>query len=1216
MQNFDLVHSPLKGIHLIEASAGTGKTYTIAGIFLRLVLEHRIHSDSVLIVTFTRAATEELKVRIRNNLLAAKAGFEHGQSQDPFIDTLIKKTKDPDQGLQRIKDALIDFDQAAIFTIHGFCHRVLHEFAFETQSLFDTDLVGESGELIREVAEDYWRLQLSALPVEAIGYFMERKRVTGPDFFLTILDQMAYPDIRIIPDLERPGLPGLETYRELLHQLKAAWGDHKEEVSLILKDPALNGRIYGAIKNSPNRPGMTMRDIRVLGLVEKMDRLLDEENHGFPLYDGFEKWTAGQIESATRKKFHTPTHPVFNLCERLQNAGRELEAEMDSLLLFLELNFIQFALPNMIQKKRNLNIRFYDDLLSVLYHALEEEKKKNSDHLVRMVRSRYKAALIDEFQDTDSLQYKLFEHIFHTLPMVFFMIGDPKQSIYSFRGADVFSYIHAAENADQKSTLTHNYRSDPGLITAVNTVFSRVENPFVYPEIPFIEGSCNAACMKKTNEVARPFKLWYLGSREKRPLSKAEAVPVIGEEIAREILGLVSGKKHAPGEIAILVRTNRQAKQMKGHLQKYSIPAVIYSAGNIFETEEVDEVIRVLRAVGEPANDRYFRAAMATDMIGLKAETLDRWNQENPLLDQKRAMFYQYHTTWNQDGFIRMFYQMIQTEGVKAHILSLPNGERRLTNILQLSELLHQISLEKKTGIKGLIKWLVDQKNSARHGPEEHLLRLESDDSAVKIVTIHKSKGLEYKVVFCPFCWEDSRIRSNRILFHDLDSRKRPTLDLSPEPAADHLVYAGNERLAENLRLLYVALTRARTMVYLVWGRINTAETSALAYLFHHPSGGRGMTPREDILRLVSMHVKGLSDRNILDDLQTLVESSDGTIELSRIPKRGDKTYPLQNETADQTRLSRRTFTGRIDHSWHISSYSSLLTRTPGVSRPGHIPEYDRDQFSGRDPDLIEREDPHRAGESKQDHDIYTFPRGSKAGLFFHEIFESIDFSEKNPGAFETLIRQKLEEYGYEEIWSLAVTEMVQNVLATPLNHGPDPICLNRISSENRISEMEFYFPMQRLTPEGLGRGFNPETGIKSRDDLYQLLTQLDFSPTRGYMKGYIDLVFKHQGRYYILDWKSNDLGPDRSAYSRDSLEAVMREHFYFLQYHIYTLALHQYLKLKEPEYEYPTGFGGIVYVFLRGTRPENGPGYGIYTDLPDPGRIERLGRTLIPDYR
>lgn len=1209
MKVFDPINTPLMGTNLIEASAGTGKTYAIAGIYLRLILEKHLTTDQILVVTFTQAATQELKDRIRNTLLKAKSALSKGSSKDDLINRLIKKHENTALAIRLIQDALIDFDNAAIFTIHGFCHRVLNEHAFETQSLFDTELVTDQTDLAREIVDDFWRNHFYNMPREFISY--AGKKISGPEYFLALLAKNNAPNMRIIPELESPDLESLDEFRDIFKKLKIAWLMSKEQVIPLLKNPCLSGTVYGSTKAETKHTGFSKRDLKVLSMTRTMDRFVDSKSTGFPVGKDFEKFTATKLAASTRKNHSPPVHDVFNICDELYEKGLSLEAEMERRLLYLKTLFFSYAREQLPARKEKSNIQFFDDLLLRIKKALEDT---GGNELASAIRRQYKAALVDEFQDTDSVQYEIFRQLFDSKQSVLFMIGDPKQAIYGFRGADIFSYLTAAGEADSKYTLIENWRSKAGLIRAVNTIFSNVPSPFVFEQIRFEKGIPGEEIQSMDDTSPPSLILWYRESCKNtdtpKLLNKTQAVPLIAKAVTEEISRLISPGPKSPsddesdginaGDIAVLVRTNRQAQIIKNSLVLKRIPSVLYDTGNIFHTREAQDMERILSSISEPGSDRRFKTALVTDILGGSGHKIDCADSHPFWWETRVSNFREYFRLWNRYGFIRMFRNFMSKEKIRERLLAFPDGERRLTNLLHLAEILHQKSVEEQTGITGLIKWMSEQISTSVPESEIHQLRLESDEHAVKIITLHKSKGLEFPVVFCPFSWGGSLIKDAEIAFHDHDT-KELTLDLGSSEKNIHLAFAQNELLAENLRLLYVAVTRAIKRCYLVWGRFNTAETSAMAYLFHYRPTLEDDIKIEDLVSCLKARVSEKKDEQLLEDLKQLVDKSKGSIELVPLPLDNGVEYsPAKDEAKD---ISSRQFSGRIDTSWKISSYSSMISqRIPKEAVPDRDVSYDPYDYTAESGlERIERTD------------ISSFPKGAKAGIFFHDIFEHLDFTASDYGHKEALVTSKLTAYGFDPKWRDAVCHMITRVLSIPLEIRTEALTLSSVPCKDRINEMEFYYPLNPFTPQELEKIFSDHGILQFPGNFPDRIGKLTFPFAKGFMKGYIDMVFRKKGRYYLVDWKSNLLGTRLEDYSKDALNTVMSNDFYILQYHLYTLALYQYLRVRLPGFEYGKDFGGVFYIFIRGVDPDFGPEFGIYKDYPNPDLIHALSKALIP---
>jgi len=1063
VNRFDLLGTPLAGRNLIEASAGTGKTFAIAGVFLRLVLELRLPVAEILVVTFTEAATKELRERIRKRLKEAENAFATGESSDPLLTGLLQKTADRAEARRLLTNALRAFDEAAIFTIHGFCQRTLQEHPLESGSLCDTELLTDQGTLLAEIAQDYWRINC---------------------------------------------------YGQTLERIAAA------------HDAGLS-------------PAALLALARRLG-----------------------------------------ADPFASVIPALPQAA----AETGQWLLALRRGFFDFLASELPGRKRLKNVRSFDDLLLDLYAGVT----RPGSTLPELIRARYRAALIDEFQDTDPVQFAIFDTIFPVGGETpFFLIGDPKQAIYSFRGADIFAYMGAARATEKRHTLLQNWRSEESLIRGVNTLFAGHDTPFLFEEIPFspVEPAPHQLSLLTGDDgdQSPPLKLWFTPRREPgKPINKGDAGELLPEAVASEIGRLlrqgdagslkIGERRVLPGDIAVLVRANRQAKQMQRALTRRGIPSVLCSAGNLFEAEEAGELLTVLSAVAEPGHEALLRGALATDLCGATGNELARLMEDErdweAVLDEFRA----YHELWAAAGCLAMMLRFLERRQVRERLLSGPLGERRLTNVLHLVETIHQAQVQGRLGMEGVLSWL-SCRIAEEPKREEHEIRLETDEAAVQIVTIHKSKGLEYPIVFLPFCWTEYGGKDRTALFHGEDGKV--VLDIGSDRLDDNLELARRENLAESLRLLYVALTRGKHRTYLSWGAFKDAGDGALSYLLHPSArGSKGQVT--------------LSDEAMLEQLHELAARSQGAIEVQLMPEPDLEPYhpPVQPAAG----FDCRHFAGLIPNEWRVTSFTSLATQHHG---PGELP--DRDEGSGREP----------VDATGEPTGIFAFPKGAKAGIFLHEIFEKLDFTRLE--TLGELVTEQLDKHGFDSQWHGAVCAMVRSVLTSPL--GREGFSLSQVAPERRLSELEFFFPLARVTSERLGEAVARCTGLTFPVDLAGLFGKLSFTPVEGMLRGFMDLVIEKGGRYYILDWKSNHLGNHCGAYNMAGMRREMEHSSYPLQYLLYTVALDHYLRLRVPGYRYEEHFGGIFYIFLRGV---DGTGNGVFVDLPPQRLVEELSEALL----
>lgn len=1184
MTPFDLIQSPLDGVNLIEASAGTGKTYTIAGLYLRLVLEKKMPVEKILVVTFTEAATEELKDRIRRRLKEAEIGFEKGSSDDPLLRTCLEHSVSVSDDLERLRNAVRSFDQAAVFTIHGFCQRMLIENAFESGSLFETELMTDTSNLVLEITRDYVRTSVYGLNGLFADYLNLKK--IGPDSLASFLKKVMKPGLRFVhtPDFVDT-TEEEQQLQSLYNRLKETWFSDRQTLLTLLSDKVrLNQRSYG--------PGTIAK--WAVGL----DRYLSGIRPGLQRPDTFTKGCSSSIAAGTKKGQTPPSHLFFDLCDEYHDVFKQLDDLFASNHIHFKQKALAFVERQLEKTKAERGILFFDDLLTRLFRKLEQDP---GGLLASRIRSAYGAALIDEFQDTDPVQYAIFSRVFAQGDTPLFMIGDPKQAIYGFRGADIFAYLKAVRQAKSAYTLGRNYRSDPALVEAVNLLFHRVEHPFVFPEIAFYP----ATALEKNQDQdlvieggdprdTSPMTVLLFPGSEKE-LNKREANTLARKAVAGEMARLLHlGRKGQarlgsrnlePRDMAVLVRTNAEAADMNESLNNLGIPSVIHDTGNVFQSHEALELERVLSAVLHPGDSGLIKAALATDMLGKSALDLFHAGQEEERFEAWTDSFRHWHTLWTGRGFSAMFQAVVKDWDVKARLMILDRGHRRNTNLFHLAQLLHEADLTSRGGAAVLLEWFRKQRVNPEDN-EEHQLRLEQDAEAVTIVTIHKSKGMEYPLVFLPFLWSQPNQRNKDkepCVFHDGEDRQL-FCDLGSDRMAFHRTLADRENLAESLRVLYVALTRAKKRCWVVWGRASSSSDTAFARLVY-----TGLEDKD----------KPADDGRLEDIFKAIGEESNGLIQA--VHANLERPLPFDRKNGAPTALNVRSWSGRIESDFRITSFSSLTSRRDQGSE---VEARDRDRARHKEPVEVQAE---------REQVFMDFPRGARPGTFLHDIFEHLDFTWSEEEA-QGLVREKLEAYGYESFWLSAVSTMVRNVLHTPL--APEDPCFtfSTVTNPDRLNELEFYFPLSKIRSENLsdvlarhGRTVRVGEGAFSQN-------RFEFQPVKGFMRGFMDLVFRRRtgnvARYFIVDWKSNFLGTRLEDYSPDNLGRVMVEESYDLQYLLYTLALDRYLRLKLGDsYDYTTHFGGVFYVFLRGVKPEGQGTFGIFRDRPDPELIRDLSR-------
>ena len=702
--------------------------------------------------------------------------------------------------------------------------------------------------------------------------------------------------------------------------------------------------------------------------------------------------------------------------------------------------------------------------------------------------------------------------------------------------------------------------------------------------------------------------LWVMRRTEPdKPINRGRAneeLPVaVASEIVRWLQAGASGKARLDGaplgahHIAVLVRTNDEARNMQTALQNAGVPSVIHSDESVFKSPEASELERVLAAIAEPGNEGKVRAAMATELLGVTSMELARLAQDEMGWDTWLETFALYRGVWLHEDFMTMIAALITGQQVRSRLLASPGGARRLTNLLQCCELLHQAALEGGLGVEQLLKWLAEaRRQSGTARLEEHQIRLETDEQAVRIVTVHKSKGLQYPIVFCPFCWNTGGGgQTGDVIFHDATQSGKLVMDIGSNDQEAHKRIAERENLAENARLLYVALTRAEYRCVVVWGSIRDAGESALARLLHPPKGLEAGSWVED----TGTHFERLSDEDIVRDLQQLARGERTGISVETVPSSTQQVYTPP--ARPPVTLACRTLSREIPRGSSTASFSSLIA---AHAREVELP--DHDSLWRRGDEEAQPLSPSSRGRSFRD-----FPRGRRAGTALHELLEVVDFSLEPIETARQVVREKLAQFGFEIAWQEAVLQMLQDTLSVPLDPNEPSFHLSSLPAARRLHELEFCFPLDLLTSKRLRAAFAVHRSLAFPTDLAEALEQLDFVPVHGAMKGFIDLVFEREGRFYLADWKSNFLGPNLEAYGPAALRDVMKRELYVLQYHLYAVALDRYLAFRVPEYQYNTHFGGVYYLFLRGISPQQGSEYGVFRDRPSEALIRELSRCL-----
>lgn len=1194
---------PLRGSQLIEASAGTGKTFTISALYLRLILGHggvesgfgrELLPPQILVVTFTDAATKELRDRIRTRLAEA-ARYFRGEIDAP--DALVEELRDqfaPEQWAAcagRLDIAAQWMDEAAVSTIHGWCQRMLREHAFDSGSLFTQTLETDHSDLLGEVLRDYWRLFCYPMHGDALNWV--RANWSGPAALMPRV-RALFGSSRQPANAEQTPAQMIEACllerRQALVQLKAPWLQWAQE----LREICLQGVASKTVD------GRKMQARYFEPWFEKLSAwAADEDQEQLDLGTGFTRLTPDGMAEAW--KGVAPQHPGLDAMPGLKAALDGLPSP-DAAVLQHAAHWVSVRFEE--EKRRRAEMGF-DDMLLRLDSALQAD---GGDRLATLIREQFPVALIDEFQDTDPVQYRIFETIYRiedNCPDTgLFLIGDPKQAIYAFRGADIYTYLRARQaTAGRLHTLDTNFRSSHAMVKAVNHVFERAElrdsgrGAFLFREgsenpVPFVsvKSQGRKEVLQLDGQPVSALTLWQLPSEQ--PLSGAVYRQYLAAACASQIVELLNGGQQGrcgfikdgealrgvlPADIAILVRDGKEAQAVRRELSSRGVRSVYLSdKDSVYAAQEAHDVLAWLKACAEPDVERPLRAALACITLDLPLVELERLNQDELAWERRVMQFRGYRETWRKQGVLAMLRRLLHDFELPQALIARPDGERVLTNVLHLSELLQQAAAE-LDGEQALIRHLAEHLALSGQAGEEQILRLESDEQLVKVVTIHKSKGLEYPLVFLPFICSAKPVDGSRLPLHFHDAAGNAQVSLKPTP--ELIAQADDERLAEDLRLLYVALTRARHACWLGVADLKRGNSNrsvlhlcALGYLL----GGGAM----------------LAESAGLQSWLVEVQQGCDALQCEPVPAADAAHFypPLNQATLLEPLIPGR----RAAENWWIASYSAL--RIGDSLSPAEAPESALAQKLSDD----ERLDPEAPREVLlSGGDIHRFPRGPNPGTFLHGLLEwaGSEGFKADPEAIKDAVARRCNRRGWQG-WIETLSDWLQHLQDEPLrlNNGQPAVVLSELSQYQ--IEMEFWFASHKVDVVQM------DTLVRQHTHGGAARAGAEPSLLNGMFKGFIDLTFEHQGRYYVADYKSNWLGTDDSAYTEQAMTASILDNRYDLQYVLYLLALHRQLKARLPGYDYDQHMGGALYLFLRGTRAQ---GQGVFFTRPPRLLIESL---------
>ena len=1078
---FDLSAPLPRGVTLLEASAGTGKTFTIAGLVTRYVAEE-VPLERLLVVTFTRLATGELRERVRERLVStsdalavALAGGDVDLG-DPVLAVLAEGAEQlVARRQERLAKAVADFDAATIETTHGFCLHVLVG-------------LGVAGDVERGVT------------------FVEEV----PDLLDEVVDDLYI-------------------------------------------------RRFGQRGDRPPFTRSTAAEIGRAVLANPSAEILPEESKA-------------DMASAMRGRL-----------------ARRILAEVE-------------------RRKRAAGLLTYEDLLSRLAEALVDPDR--GPGVARWLRSRYDVALVDEFQDTDLVQWDIMRRAFGTGGSTLVLIGDPKQAIYAFRGADVHSYLRAGEEAASRCTLSVNWRSDQDLIDALDALFSgsQLGHPgIVYRRVtaapPHLERRLRGA-------PGAPLRIRVVrrddcGLTRQGFATVAGAREAVAADVAVEVVALLdagatilspSGAEDPvrPGHLAVLVRTNSQAATVRRALHEAGVPAVTHGSESVFETEAARQWLYLLEALERPTSRDRASAAALTPFVGWEPERVatasaEEWEDLNWLLHRWVAVL-------RRHSVAALMTHVSSSTQLPGRVLARPGGERSLTDLRHVAELLHAAAKAEHLGSTALTGWLRRRihEAAADANDEERSKRLESDAEAVQVLTIHRSKGLEFPVVFCPYLWDFGERPISIPVFHDPARGEARTIDVGGQGSADfdeHCRLSQEEQRGEDLRLMYVALTRARHQAVVWWAATYQGKDSALSRLMFARDAQGVVAPGG---------ARPPSDADATARFEELVGASGGRVSVEAVTA-GRRAH-WSGHPAGTPSLERAVLERGLDEEWRRTSYTGLTSAVHDeiVASEPEEDVLDDDDLAGLPgPSGVGPAPPTASPARSVPLLLGDLPGGVDVGTFVHRVLEESDFSapertEELRRAVTAQLAWRRIDLGSPEAW----IDGLGAALETPLGPGLDELRLCDVSPADRLDELSFELPLVGgdrpagdLSVGHLARvlsDFGEDDALAGYPE--RLADHRLDRTLRGYLTGSLDLVVRLPGdRFAVADYKTNRLAPSDAGgasawdYRPEAVGAEMFRAHYPLQALLYVVALHRYLRWRLPGYDPGRNLAGAHYLFLRG---------------------------------
>lgn len=1219
---FSLKNAPTKGICLIEANAGTGKTFSLSGLFIKFIYQG-IFIKNILAITYTKAAAEEIHNRVKKDLgsfveileIVDKRGLNDLNIEEYSFAHLITDyaqlaTKQKTKIKKHLLKNFYNFDENNIHTIHGFAGKVLLDYSFESNRNFYEKIFEDDTPFFELAFLDFWRNKMMRENIYFLSYFF--KNYTIQSFSSMIKTFYQQPALQVYPKVDSP-----VDFKEEINAFLVAW---KNIINSLQKSEKELLKDYQYLEN-----GDILKKNIFKKVLKRWDTLItffqpEQETALLESYFKDEKslvfFSYPFIEKCLKKKaiLEDKLTPLLNEFFPLLN---QLIISINNLFKLFQTH--QFWLINQAidtvrrvgKSHRELaNGMNFNDLLinfNNLIDSANHSKESQEENLFKKLGETYQVLLIDEFQDTDPLQCRIFEEIRKWSKAIYY-IADPKQSIYGFRQANIHTYFKAREQIPTIYKLLKNYRSDPNLLDAINKLYQRNSLPFLSSELQFIPSQSGLDSSSGS--------LDFLISPPNNKLTQKQQKQLDLHQMAREIIDLVNQGKFKVSQFTILVRKRSQGFQIHQLLKEYNLPSYMEGVGNVFDTEEALDLFYILKAIIYPRHNSYLRSGVSCKAI-TPHNIYQQWTYPEEKMNDFMEFFLGLLEVWEGKSFYTMMRKLMREYSVSANLLQQEDGEQRLTNFFHLIDIIHHWGKNKEDDwVLSAPKKILDKLATlikTEESIENNSLRYEHFLDGIKISTIHKSKGLEYDVVWIPFADENLFKSSKKVIFKPQDhSKDEQVYDIGSEEIEEHRILSQKETMAEELRLLYVSMTRAKKKLsIIITANIKEYPKSPLFYLLH-----RHLSEKETSLDEI------LNTTLTNDDFQACIEEISNLKNLSSSIKINFlKPENYSNKTSGTTEKKSflnkeitfqpfQPFQSQIQSRGLLTSFSSLTK--------ANYHKHHQSQSSNQVANLLKQNLSidifSKTDANLQIDPIFKIPANAKTGLFFHTLMENWDFlneEEQNSDLLTSNLIKLINKTAHYHRYQLkqgdadTIQKMMKKIFSTPIDFPEKSFSfqeISQLSTENiektGREKAPNYFLKEMEFQLFFGKPFN-----QFKEKLFNFLIDAALLPKYykndfnsnlifkdGFVKGFIDLVFQHQGCFYLVDWKSNHLGNQLDDYQNNLLHENMVENGYFLQAYIYLAALHRYLffRLRE-NYNYKKHVGGFCYIYMRGLRKGSG---------------------------